>query len=342
MLAEDEVGRPLTDAGGGHDLVGRRILDHAVLVDTAFVGEGVGSDNGLVRLDRHPGDPAHHPAGTGYLTSVDPGRKRHDIAPDVQRHRNLLYCRVSGALADAVDCRLDLPRTGHDRGKRVGDGEAKVIVAMGRKHRFARVRHARDDVAKHRAIRFGRSIADGVGQVDRRRSGPDRDLDGSAQEVRVGSRRVFCRPLDIGTQVARMRDRPLDRVEHRFRRQVELDAHVERRRRDERVDARAAGTLYSRPRPVDVADRGAREAGDRRALALARDLPNRGEITLRCDREPGFDDVDPQRLELRRNAKLLFQVHRAPRRLLAIAKRRVENSNSTGHSPPLRNPAIIH
>ena len=35
------------------DFVGFRILEHSVLVDAGRVGEGILSDDGLVRLDRH-------------------------------------------------------------------------------------------------------------------------------------------------------------------------------------------------------------------------------------------------------------------------------------------------
>ena len=37
---------------GPHDLVGARVLQHAVLVDAGLVREGVAADDGLVRLDR--------------------------------------------------------------------------------------------------------------------------------------------------------------------------------------------------------------------------------------------------------------------------------------------------
>ena len=48
VLAEDDVGGAGADAFGGHDLVGERVGEHAVLVDAGLVGEGVGADDGLV------------------------------------------------------------------------------------------------------------------------------------------------------------------------------------------------------------------------------------------------------------------------------------------------------
>ena len=42
----------------GHDLVGQRVLEHAVLVDARLVGEGVAADDGLVGLDGEAGEVA--------------------------------------------------------------------------------------------------------------------------------------------------------------------------------------------------------------------------------------------------------------------------------------------
>src|SRR5439155_23878191 len=55
VLAEDDAVRLPADRGGVHDLVGRPLHQDAVLVDPRLVGEGVGADDGLVRLDRVAG-----------------------------------------------------------------------------------------------------------------------------------------------------------------------------------------------------------------------------------------------------------------------------------------------
>ena len=52
MLAHDQRGRLHADVLGPHDLVGLRVLEHAVLVDAGFVGEGVLADDRLVVLHR--------------------------------------------------------------------------------------------------------------------------------------------------------------------------------------------------------------------------------------------------------------------------------------------------
>ena len=53
------------DALGRHDLVGGGILQHAVLVDAAFMGEGVAADDRLVGLHGKPVIAETQPRGAG-------------------------------------------------------------------------------------------------------------------------------------------------------------------------------------------------------------------------------------------------------------------------------------
>ena len=331
MLAKHQVGRALPDAFGRHDLVGAGVLQHAVLVDAAFMGKGIGADDRLVGLHRHAGDAADQARRLGDFRSDDAGAHRQHVVAHLDRHSDFLHRGVAGALADAVDCRFALPCPGHNRRQRVGDCQPQVIVAMRRKDRFLGARHAPDDVTEHRAIGFGRRITDGVGQVDRRRPRRDRRLHGTAQEIGVGPRGILRRPFDIVAQVAGMADRGGDGFEHRFGRHVELGAHMKWRGRDERVDARSPGMADCRPGTVDIGQRGAGQRRDNGGLALFRHRDDRFEIAFAGDGEAGFDDVDTKQFELRRNLQLFLQVHRAAGRLLTIAQRGVENADMVGH-----------
>ena len=64
--------------------------------------------------------------------------ERQPIGPHARRHDDLFERRVAGALADAVDRALDLPRAGADRRQRVGDREAEVVVAVRAEDRVVR------------------------------------------------------------------------------------------------------------------------------------------------------------------------------------------------------------
>src|SRR5256712_4614473 len=72
-LAHDQRALAESDRLGPHDLVCRLLLEQYVLVDAGRVGEGIGPDNRLVRLDDHAGDLAHEPAGLDDLLRDDPG-----------------------------------------------------------------------------------------------------------------------------------------------------------------------------------------------------------------------------------------------------------------------------
>jgi hypothetical protein len=64
------VGRP-AHVFGPHDLVGFAVLEHAILVDARLVGEGIGTDDGLVRLHRKTGDARHQLGGRHDVGGID-------------------------------------------------------------------------------------------------------------------------------------------------------------------------------------------------------------------------------------------------------------------------------
>jgi len=63
VLAEHEVRAREADVLGAHDLVGRVVLQHPVLVDPGLVREGVLAHDGLVAGNRHAGDAREQAAG---------------------------------------------------------------------------------------------------------------------------------------------------------------------------------------------------------------------------------------------------------------------------------------
>ena len=119
VLAEHElVGIP-AHILGTHDLVGFAMLEHAVLVDARFVGEGVGADDGLVRLDRIAGDLRHQFGGGDDLGRIDPALDREDVGAGAHCHHDLFERGVAGAFAQAVDGAFDLAGACHHRCQRV-------------------------------------------------------------------------------------------------------------------------------------------------------------------------------------------------------------------------------
>ena len=335
VLAEhDRVGVE-ADRRRVHDLVGRALLEHAVLVDAGLVGERVAAHDRLVRLHRVAGEARDEAAGARDLARVDAGREADVGGAGVQQHHDLLERRVARALADAVDRALDLARAGLQAGEGVGDGEAEVVVAVDRQHDVAQARHQVVEAAEEGAVLVRHRVADGVGDVDRRGALVERDLHDLGGVLDVGAGGVHGRELDVLDQRARVGDGGASLALDVLARRGELVLDVDVRRRDERVDARARRVAYRPVGGVHVADMNAREPGDHGALDLAGDRLDGLEVARRGDREAGLDDVDAQPRELVGDLELLGRVQRDARRLLAVSQGGVEDENAVvGHVTP--------
>jgi hypothetical protein len=163
--------------------------------------KGIGTHDRLVRLHMHSRHRRNQPAGPRDLGRNDSGAIGQHIVAHLQRHRDFLYRCIAGPLADPVDGRFHLPRAGRNGSQRVGDGKAQVIVAVGREHREVGIGHPRDHVREHRAIGLRRPVTHRVGQVDRPRTGLDRRLDCTRQEIRLRSGGILGGPFHIVTRL---------------------------------------------------------------------------------------------------------------------------------------------
>ena len=175
--------------------------------------------------------------------------------------------------------------------------------------------HGQDDAAQRRyelvqpgqegRVLLRHRVADGVGDVDRRRALLDRDGDHLGGELDVGARGIHRRELDVVDERAGVRDGraawPLDVLA----RGLQLVVDVDVRRGDEGVDARAVGVAHRFGGALDVGGVRAGEPGDDRAVDLARDRLHGLEVARRRDREAGLDHVDAQARELVGDLELL-------------------------------------
>ena len=242
------------------------------------------------------------------------------VVPRPQRHHDLFQRAVAGPLADAVDRALDLPGAVLDGGQAVGDGQAQVVVAVDADDRLVDVRHALVEVRDDAGVLRGRGVADGVGDVDRRRAGVDGRLDdlGRGSRARCGRRpraRTRCRR---SSRLARFTPATA-RLDDLLLGHLQLELAVDGAGGQEDVDARLCGVLEGLPGAVDVAVVAAGQAADGRAGDLGGDRADRLEVAGRGDREAGLDDVDAQVDQGLGDLQLLGEVHAARR---AIARRR--------------------
>ena len=183
-----------------HDLVGAAMAQHAVLVDARFVGEGVGTDDGLVALHRHADQALQQLRSADDARGVDRAVLLVEGLAHLQDHRDLFQRAVAGALADAIDGAFDLARTAFDGGQRVGHGQAQVVVAMRTEDHvggIGNVGNAGDDLLEHRADLFRRGEADGVGQVDGGGAGGNGHARNFDQVIQLGAGGILGREFDI-------------------------------------------------------------------------------------------------------------------------------------------------
>ena len=180
-----------------HDLVGLRVLEHAVLVDAALVREGVPADDRLVVLHRERGRRRHQLGGAVELLGIDADLVGQHVAARLDGHHDLFQRGVARALADAVDGAFDLPAAGADAGQRVGHRHAEIVVAVHREDRLLRARHLLHHGAEHLVVFLGRGVAHRVGQVDGGGAGLDGGLHAAAEIVDLGAGGVLGRPLHV-------------------------------------------------------------------------------------------------------------------------------------------------
>ena len=170
-----------------------------------------------------------------------------------------------------------------------------------------------------------RGVADRVGNVDRRRAGPDGRLDDFAQKIELGARGVLGRELDVVAVAGRPADAVHGPIDDFLFVHLELELAMDGAGGQKDVDARGIAVAQGFPGAIDVFVVAAGQPADDRAVNVLGDLADRFEVARRGDRETGLDDVDAQVDQGLGDLQLLGQVHARAGRLLAVAERGVEN-----------------
>ena len=191
MLAQHEHRLRGADILGLHDLVGLGVLDHAVLMNPRLMSKSVGTNDRLVRGDGVTGAARDEFAGAAELRGVDTGLQSNLFAARAEHHHEFLERGVARAFADAVERALGLPRTGAETGERIGDRETKVVVAMHGDRHILRARRILDDTGNERTELVGHRIADGVGDIERGRAGPDDGGEHLVEKFRIAATGVL-------------------------------------------------------------------------------------------------------------------------------------------------------
>ena len=294
-------------------------------MDARFVRERVRADDRLVPGHVVAGQPLDEPRGRADLRRVDPSLGAERVPADADRHHDLLERGVAGPLADPVDRALDLADARVDRGERVRDREAEIVVAVRREGHAGDLGAETPHLVEEAGVLHRQREADGIGKVDDRGAGPDRRPADLGDERWIRPRRVLARELDLVHVLARVPNGPVRMLDDLGGLELQLLLHVDGARGEEDVDP-GAPRVGERLRPgLDVLLTGAAERCDRGAAGAAGDGLDSLEIAGRGHCEAGLDHFDSEELELLRDLDLLVRLQRDARRLLAVAKRGVED-----------------
>src|SRR5437899_1319863 len=118
-----------------------------------------------------------------------------------------------------------------------------------------------------------------------------------------------------------------DRLQHVLWLHLQLVLDVQWARGDDDVDTPTPGVTDGLGAAIDIHQVGAAKAGDCALRHYLRDLAHSFEVAVGGDREAGLDHVDAHLLEDLGELYLLFERHRGPGRLLAVAHGGVEDDD---------------
>ena len=191
VLAHDQRGLFHADVFRRHDLVGLRILEHAVLMDAALMRERIPSDDRLVVLHRERRCRRHQLRGARQHRGVDLGVERQHVVAHLHRHHDFFKRGIARPFADAVDGALDLARAGQMPASEFATAMPRSLWQCAENRALSEFGTRSRSMRDKREIFVRRGVADGVGDVDRGRAGPDRSFDtrGTGNRARCG-----CRP----------------------------------------------------------------------------------------------------------------------------------------------------
>ena len=282
------------DAFRAHDFIGQGIVQHAVLMDAGFVGEGVVADDRLVGRRRESGQVLDDAGGAVNLAGIQANLHAEMFAAGGQGHGDFLQRGVAGAFAETVDRAFHLVGAGHDGGDGIGGRHSEIVMAVDADDGFLDVRRMLADMGDEAGEFVGHGIADGVGNIHNRRSFPDGHAEDLRQKGPITAGSIFRRKFDIRRQGAGVADSRRRGFQHFGAGHLELVLQMDVAGGDERVDAGAFRLADSLPGAVDILFVGPGQSGDRRSLHPGGDSLYGGEVAGRSGGEAGFDDIDFQ------------------------------------------------
>ncbi len=304
------------------------MLEHAILVNAGFVGKGVGTDNGLVRLYRETGDAGYHARGTEDLGGIDAGMHVEQIFTGLDRHDDLFQRGITGALTQPVDGAFHLARTGHHRGQRVGYRQTQVVMTVHGKNGLVRVGHTLDQLADQLGILVRDVIAYGIGNIDGAGTGVNRCLNDTAKEVQLAAASIFTGKLDIVTQAAGLFHRTYRLLHHLVRLHTQLVFHMDRAGGDKGMDTTGVGPGQRLAGTLDIGIQRTGKAADGTVLDGVGNGLDRIEVTRAGNGKTGLDHINLHALQCLGNTQFFILGHGCAGALLTVTQGGIKNDDA--------------
>ncbi len=174
-----------------HDFIGHGVFENAVLMDTRFMGKGVGPDNGFIGLHHNAGNHGNQTAGGVNLPSIDSGGQCHLIPAGKEGHHHLFQGGVAGTFANTVDGNLRLSGAGFNTGQGIGRGEPQIIVTVNTHDGLVDIGCMRPHVSDQLREFFRYGITYCIRKVDSGGAGRNNRLKYLAKKIPIRSGAVF-------------------------------------------------------------------------------------------------------------------------------------------------------
>ena len=251
----------------------------------------------------------------------------------MKRHHKFLKRCIAGPLSDAIDRALKLTGAVLHGFQEVGHGQAKVVMAMHRDHRFGDVGDMLIDASDQTAELNRRCVADGVWNIDCGGPRSDGRLNHFVEKLRVASTRVFAGKFNVLHQRPGVADHVRNDGQHLGAAFAQLVFEMDIAGGNECMNAMPRRRSNSIRTSLDVLLRGTSQTADDGSVLSSHLLGNtlhRSEIALAGEWKTRLDHVHTEPRKLLGDRQLLLKVEACPWRLLTIPESGVENQDATG------------
>ena len=317
------------DFQGIDDLVGVPSFDHAILVNTRGVGEGIGPDDGFIGLYQDPHAVADQLADRVQQPGVHPGRIA-QIGVLAQDHDHFFQRCIARPFANAINRAFDLAGALLHAGDRIGSGQSQVVMAVGGERGALDAADIFEQITHFCSVLVRQAIARGIGDVEHRGARLNGDLEHAGQELIIRPSRVFGVELYVFHEAFGQphgRRRPVQNV---FRRGLQFVTDVDLGDADAGVDTGPVRPLQGLGRRTDVLLHRTGKTADDGLPQGCRYGLHRLEIAGAGNGKTRFDHVDAERFQGQGNFDFLGGVQFAAGHLFPVAEGGIKDLNSGG------------